>query len=99
MLPPIRTDHLTVEDIPQLIGQTRDAMLEALKEISGENVVAGSGTPKAEPGNPGGEEKSVEVEVEVEAGSGVSRTGSRTEESIAGTETSEEDAVLVDKPI
>ena len=92
VLPPIPTDHLKVEDVPELIAQTRDTMLEALREMSDEKFRARSGTPKAPAAKRASEGQTVEPP------SPVTAAGLRTEGSIAGTETSEEDAVLVDRP-
>jgi len=108
VLAPIPTDHLTVEDVPKLMSQTRDVMIEGLKEISDEKQQQQQrhsserlGTPKAqrvaEPVSVGST-TSDEGERVLEGTPTPTTTGSRTEGSVAGTETSEEDAVLVDRP-
>ncbi|KAF8335041.1 uncharacterized protein EI90DRAFT_3049260 [Cantharellus anzutake] len=95
VLKPIPTAHLTIEDIPNLVTQTREAMIAALREISDGEPIAASGTTKVM-------EMRSQVQEEVKSSvvppSPVTGTGSFTEGSITGTETSEDDGVLVDKP-
>ena len=43
VLPPIRTEHLGIGDVPQLMARCRALMIEALTEINGESPVPGEG--------------------------------------------------------
>jgi len=88
VLPPIPTDMLTTADIPDLIVRTRDAMLAALHEISdgrSETLQMGSTTPT---------ESTPPLSEPTMPNSSESKDGSGGE-----TETSEDDGVLVDRPL
>jgi hypothetical protein len=89
VLPPIPTDMLTTADIPDLITRTRDAMLAVLHELSdgpSESPQVGATTPT--------ELTPLLSEPTMPPNSSESKDGSGGE-----TEASEDDGVLVDRPL
>jgi len=87
VLPPIPTDRLTTADIPDLITRTRDAMLVALREISGDSIGSDVGsTPVASA-------------IELPETPTASLPNESKDVSGGETEVSEDEGVLVDRPL